>query len=417
MHWLTATFLCFLAASTFCRWWLNRRQVAAIIAHRSRVPAAFEQHIELTAHHKAADYTMAHARVSRWELLLDAMVLLGLTLGGGIEALDRWVQYAALPAPWHGTAVVLATLLVTSLLSTPFSIWRTFGIEQRFGFNRMTAALYLTDLAKSLLLTLIIGAPLLAAVLFLMQRAGTAWWLYAWLLLTAFSAAASWAYPVLIAPLFNKFTPLENPDLKQRIEALLARCNFASNGVFVVDNSRRSAHGNAYFTGLGNNKRIVFFDTLLEQLQPVEIEAVLAHELGHFRLKHIRKRFMVSLVTTLTGFALLGLLYKWPTFYTALGVTQPSEHAALLLFLFVLPSFTFFLTPLEAWWSRLHEFQADEFAAKFADPRELALALVKQYRDNATTLTPDPLHSAFYDSHPPATIRIARLHELAAVPR
>lgn len=416
MHWFAGLFVLLLAASTLTRSWLNQRQVAAVQRHRDEVPEAFRAQIDLAAHQKAADYTVASAQVGRWDTLLDAALALLLTLGGGLSAIDRAWQAAHLPAVWHGTAVVLSTFLLVSLIGLPLSIWRTFGVEARFGFNRTTVALFIGDLFKGLLLGLVLGGPLVFVVLFLMQRAGTLWWLYAWLVWVAFIVLITWAYPTLIAPLFNKFTPLNDDALKQRTEALLQRCGFSSRGVFVMDGSRRSVHGNAYFTGVGRSKRIVFFDTLLERLQIAEVEAVLAHELGHFRLHHVRWRLVLSLGLGLVGLAVLGFLTQWPDFYRAFGIATPSSHTALLLFVFVLPVFTYFTTPIGAWWSRKHEFEADEFAAKFADARQLAEALVKLYRDNATTLTPDHLHSAFYDSHPPALVRISRLQQLAARP-
>jgi STE24 endopeptidase len=414
MHWFTGLFVLLLLASTAVRSWLNRRQVVAVLRHRAQVPEAFAQQIDLAAHQKAADYTVAGAALNRWDVLLDAVIALVLTLGGGIDAIDRAWQPAGLAPAWHGTAVVLSTFLIVGAVGLPLSLWRTFGIEARFGFNRTTPALYAADLLKSLLLGLLLGGPLIFVILYLMQRAGELWWLYAWFVWVAFSVFITWAWPTVFAPMFNKFSPLTDAALKQRTEALLQRCGFASKGVFVMDGSRRSVHGNAYFTGVGRNKRIVFFDTLLERLQVAEVEAVLAHELGHFRLHHVRSRLILSLIMSLLGLALLGALARWPQFYTSLGVSTPSAHAALLLFMFVLPTFTYFLTPLAAWWSRKHEFEADEFAAQHADARQLADALVKLYRDNATTLTPDPLHSAFYDSHPPALVRIARLQSLAS---
>ena len=416
MHWFAGLFVLLLAASTLTRSWLNQRQVAAVLRHRDEVPGAFRAQIDLASHQKAADYTVASARVSRWDTLLDAAVALLLTLGGGLSAIDRAWQAAHLPAVWHGTAVVLSTFLLVSLIGLPLSIWRTFGVEARFGFNRTTVALFVADLFKGLLLGLALGGPLLFVILFLMQRSGALWWLYAWFVWVGFTVLITWAYPSFIAPLFNKFTPLNDAALKERTEALLQRCGFSSRGVFVMDGSRRSVHGNAYFTGVGRNKRIVFFDTLLERLQIAEVEAVLAHELGHFSLHHVRWRLVLSLGLGLVGLAVLGFLAQWSDFYAAFGVTTPSSHTALLLFVFVLPVFTYFTTPISAWWSRKHEFEADEFAAKFADARQLAEALVKLYRDNATTLTPDSLHSAFYDSHPPALVRITRLQQLAARP-
>lgn len=416
MHWFAGLFVLLLVASTVTRSWLNQRQVAAVQRHRDEVPAAFRAQIDLASHQKAADYTVASARIGRWDTLLDAAVALLLTLGGGLSAVDRAWQAAHLPAVWHGTAVVLSTFLLVSLIGLPLSIWRTFGVEARFGFNRTTVALFIADLFKGLLLGLVLGGPLVFVILFLMQRAGTLWWLYAWFVWVGFTVLITWAYPTLIAPLFNKFTPLNDAALKERTEALLQRCGFSSRGVFVMDGSRRSVHGNAYFTGVGRSKRIVFFDTLLERLQIAEVEAVLAHELGHFRLHHVRWRLVLSLGLGLLGLAVLGFLTQWPDFYRAFSIATPSSHTALLLFVFVLPVFTYFTTPISAWWSRKHEFEADEFAAKFADARQLAAALVKLYRDNATTLTPDHLHSTFYDSHPPALVRISRLQQLAARP-
>lgn len=413
MHWFTTLFVIALLSAAAVRVWLNLRQSAAVRAHRNRVPDAFEGQIDLSAHQKAADYTLAHAQLSRWDLLLDVIVALTFTLGGGIDAVDRLWRGLDLPSVAHGTAVVLTTLIAISAISLPLSLWRTFRIEARFGFNRMTLGLFVADLLKSLVVSLLLGAPLVFVILFLMERAGEWWWVFAWLVWVGFTILVTWAWPTFIAPLFNKFTPLEDAELKQRTEALLQRCGFSSKGVFVMDGSRRSVHGNAYFTGVGRNKRIVFFDTLIERLHVAEIEAVLAHELGHFKLHHVRSRLLLSLAMGLAGLALLGALARWPTFYSALGVSSPAPHTALLLFMFVLPAFTFFFTPLGAWWSRKHEFEADEFASQHADARQLADALVKLYRDNATTLTPDRLHSAFYDSHPPALVRIGRLQQLA----
>jgi STE24 endopeptidase len=414
MHWFTLLFVGFLVAGTLVRSWLNQRQITAVQRHRDAVPAAFASQIDLEAHQKAADYTAAGGALARWDNLLDAAVALLLTIGGGISLIDAGWRTLTLPMLWHGTAVVLSTVLLMSAISLPLSLYRTFGIEARFGFNRMTIGLFITDLLKGLLVSLLLGGPLVFVILYLMDRAGSLWWVYAWIVWVAFTVFVTWAWPTFIAPLFNKFKPLTDEALKTRTEALLSRCGFSSKGVFVMDGSRRSVHGNAYFTGVGRNKRIVFFDTLIERLQAQEIEAVLAHELGHFRLHHVRSRLILSLAMGLGGLALLGALAAWPQFYAALGVAEPSAHAALLLFMIVLPAFTYFLTPLGAWWSRRHEFEADEFAAKFANARELADALVKLYRDNATTLTPDALHSAFYDSHPPALVRIARLQTLAS---
>jgi STE24 endopeptidase len=414
MHWFAALFSLFLLASVAVRSWLNQRQIAAVRRHRNSPPAAFAEQVDLAAHRKAADYTVAHANVNRWDILLDAAIALALTIGGGVAAIDRWWSFAELPSVWRGGLVVLSTMLMVAAAGLPLSTWRTFGVEARFGFNRTTPALYVSDLLKSLVLSVAIGGPLILTVLYLMERAGAWWWLYAWLVWAAFSVLMTWAWPTLIAPLFNKFTPLSDEALKQRAEALLERCGFASKGVYVMDGSRRSVHGNAYFTGVGRSKRIVFFDTLLERLQVSEVEAVLAHELGHFKLHHVRWRVALSLLAGLAGLAVLGALAQWRPFYHAFGVAEPSPHTALLLFMFVLPAFTYFLTPLAAWWSRKHEFEADEFAARHADAGQLADALFKLYRDNASTLTPDRLHSTFYDSHPPALVRIARLQQLAS---
>jgi STE24 endopeptidase len=420
MHWFTQLFMLLVLLSTAIRSWLNQRQLRAVCHHRDHVPEAFTARIDLASHRKAADYTIARTRLARWDMLLDSAVLLLLTLGGGIDAIDRgWAALGWSPL-WQGTAVILSILLLTSLISLPLSAYSTFGIEARFGFNNTTPRLFIIDLLKGLLVSLALGVPLLLLLLLLMERAGAAWWFFAWLATSLFSIFLAWLWPVAFAPIFNKFTPLEDESLKQRIEALLDRCGFASKGVFVVDGSRRSSHSNAYFTGFGRNKRIVFFDTLIkpfkdtEPLQPAELEAVLAHELGHFKLHHIRTGLIISLLTSLVGFALLGQLAAWPQFYPALGVSQPSNHAALLLFMLVMPVFTFFATPLGAWRSRRHEFQADEFAARMADATQLAAALVKLNRDNGSTLTPDRWYSAFYYSHPPTPVRIARLQQLAA---
>jgi STE24 endopeptidase len=412
MHALTAAFLTALVCGTGLRLWLASRQVTAVRSHREQVPAPFSSEIALAAHTKAADYTIARTRLAAWELIVDAVVVLALTLGGGIAAIDAVWRRTNWHEPWLGTLVVLTVLAVSALIGLPFAIWRTFRIEARFGFNRMTPALFCIDRLKGLAVALTLGIPLLAGALLLMTRAGRWWWLYAWAAWLAVSVLLTWAWPAFIAPLFNRFAPLSDAALRARIEALLARCGFASKGVFVIDSSRRTAHGNAYFTGIGRNKRIVFFDTLLERLGAPEIEAVLAHELGHFRLRHVRQRLVLSAAGSLAGLAVLGTLYRQPWFYADLGVPVASAHCALILFLLVAPVFLFFVTPLGAAWSRRHEFAADRFAAANADAQDLAHALVKLYRDNATTLTPDRITSAFYDSHPPALLRIERLRAL-----
>jgi STE24 endopeptidase len=406
---LTAVLLLLLMLAVACRLWLLARQRAQVRAARDSVPAAFAGAIPLEAHQKAGDYTIAHARLSTAEALLDALVFALITWGGLLAALDRWWREGPLQGVWLGIVVILSLYLVVALIGWPLSLYRVFGIEARFGFNRMTWKLYAADLVKGLLLGLVLGVPLLGAILWLMIAGGPRWWLYAWLVWAAFSLLLAWAYPVLIAPLFNRFRPVGDAELAQRLESLLNRCGFRSRGVFIMDGSRRSAHGNAYFTGLGAQKRIVLFDTLLERLTGAEVEAVLAHELGHFRLQHVRKRLLLNLGAGLAGLFALGWLEQWAPFYTALGVPSPSPHAALVLFALTLPLVTFWLAPFAASWSRRHEYEADEFARRHSDAHELASALVKLYRENATTLTPDALYSAFFDSHPPATLRIARL--------
>ena len=405
-----------LILGTALRMWLSGRQLAAVRAHRDHVPAPFADRVSLADHQKAADYTIASIRFGRRSVIVDALVTLALTVGGVIGVIDRMWRHSMGTATSLGTAglltgalVILSVVILTGVIDLPFSLWRTFRIEARFGFNRMTPALFAADLAKSCLLGLLIGGPVVLASMALMDRAGPYWWLYAWVGWMALMLLMTWAWPAFIAPWFNKFTPLGDAELKQRIEALLQRCGFQSEGVFVVDGSRRSAHGNAYFTGMGRHKRIVFFDTLLSRLNHSEVEAVLAHELGHFKLKHVRKRLLVTMAGSLGALALLGWLTAQVQFYSAFGVQIPSSHAALLLFMFVMPAFGFFATPLGSLWSRRQEFEADAFAARHSSAGDLAIALVKLYRDNATTLTPDPLYCAFYYSHPPATERIEHL--------
>jgi STE24 endopeptidase len=411
---LTPLFLLAVLAGAAIEWWLSVRQAGAVARHRGTVPAPFAASISAEEHAKAADYTVAKIRLARINLLVDTALTLGLTIGGGLALIDSVWRRTPLAEPWLGLAVIGTAAFAIRLVSLPLSVWRTFRLEARFGFNRTTVPLYLADLAKGLALTLALGGPLLAVTLLLMERAGRWWWLWAWALWLAVMLLMAWAYPVLIAPLFNRFSPLADQALKARIESLLERCGFTSKGVFVVDSSRRSSHGNAYFTGIGRHKRIVFFDTLLGTLGGPEVEAVLAHELGHFRLRHVRKRLLVSVTAAFLGLALLGWLARQPGFYHALGVPTPSMHAALLLFVLVVPAFTFFLTPLSSAWSRLHEFQADAFASQHASAAELASALVKLHRDNASTLTPDPVYAAFYYSHPPPLVRITRLRGLPA---
>lgn len=413
MQSFSLVFLAFIVLATATEAWLAGRQARHVRTHRGAVPARFADRVSLAAHQKAADYTLAKLAVGRWAGLWSVAVLLAWTLGGGLDGLDRAAQAFGLTGTSGGVAVMLAFFVIGHVLDIPFDLWRTFGVEARFGFNKMTPGLYLSDQLKQLVLMLVIGTPLAWVILWLMARMGPMWWLYAWGVWTAFSLFMIWAYPTLIAPLFNKFTPLEEGEFKARIEALLARCGFASKGLFVMDGSKRSAHGNAYFTGLGNAKRIVFFDTLIHTLSVDEAEAVLAHELGHFRHGHVKKRLVVMVLMSLAGFAALGWLARQGWFYAGLGVSVPSAHAALLLFMLAMPVFLFWLGPISNWVSRRHEFEADDYAADHASAEHLTTALVGMYEDNAATLTPDPLYSAWHDSHPPAPVRIAHLEGAA----
>ncbi len=392
--------------------WLDRRHANHIKAHRDQVPEAFQHAIPLAAHQKAADYTLAKLGFGFYEALISTALLLIWTLGGGLDLLDTQLTSLALPTLVTGVAFMLTVFLLMSILSIPTSLYQTFVIEERFGFNRTTKKTFFTDLAKQGLLLLVIGAPLSALVLWLMSNAGELWWFYVWATWMGFSLLMMWAYPSVIAPLFNKFRPLEQDELRQRIESLLSRNGFSSQGIFVMDGSQRSSHGNAYFTGFGANKRIVFFDTLLDDLEDEEIEAVLAHELGHFKCKHVIKNIVVMAILSLLGLAVLGWLIQHDWFYHGLGISQPSVHTAMLLFLLVSPLFTVFIHPVMSWMSRKYEFEADSFAAKQANPATLIQALVKLYKENANTLTPDPLYSAFHDSHPPAPVRVAHLESL-----
>lgn len=413
MHPFTIVFLSFLAASVLVRLWLAQRQNSHIRAHVDAVPGAFADKISLDDHQRAAEYSCAKLGYGRVNLGWETLWLLLWTLGGGLNLIDQWWTLLDWSPLLTGIAVIFSLTLVSSILNLPFSLYHTFVLEQRFGFNQTSFATWLGDLVKSALLVAILGVPLVAAILWLMNRAGSHWWVYAWLVWMSFSLTMIWAYPAFIAPLFNKFSPLDDAGLRARIEALLQRCGFHSQGVYVVDGSRRSSHGNAYFTGFGKNKRIVFYDTLLESLNEDEVEAVLAHELGHFKRNHIKKSLLLSSAISLGGFALLAWLMASPWFYHSLGVDTASTHAALLLFMLVMPVFTYFISPLFSALSRKHEFEADEFAHSNSDYRALISALVSLYRENASTLTPDPIHSMFYDSHPPASIRIDHLESIA----
>ncbi len=414
MNTLSFLFLGFLCAALAVRWWLVHRQLDHVQRHSSRVPEAFESRVSLEEHRKAAAYTVAKTRFGRWELVAEAALLFLWTIGGGLDLLDRLWRGLSLPELVTGVGVLLSLGLISALLDLPFAAYRTFVIEQKFGFNRSTSRVFAVDHLKQLMLLVLLGAPLAGAVLWILMHAGSLWWFYAWLVWLGFSLFMVWAYPVVIAPLFNRFTPLGDEAVKQRIETLLERNDLTSGGIFVMDGSRRTGHGNAYFTGLGDHKRIVFFDTLLDQLAADEIEAVLAHEIGHLKRRHIRKRMVVMAGLSLGSLALLGWLIEQQWFYAGLGVTQPSGHAALALFMLALPVFTFFMQPVMAALSRKHEFEADDFAVRQSNADALIRALVKLYRENASTLTPDPVYSAFYDSHPPAPVRVAHLSSQAA---
>ena len=405
-------FVAALALSLVLRYWLASRQVRHVMRHRSAVPEAFAHRVPLSAHQRAADYTVARVRLGLFEAAFGSAVLIGFTLLGGLQWLqDAWLGLLPDAPLLRQVLLVASVVLIGGVLDLPMGWYRQFRLEQRFGFNRMSLRLWAADLLRGAVLAAALGLPLAAAALWLMRTAGQAWWLWVWVLWIAFSLLLMWLYPTLIAPLFNRFEPLPPGPVRTRVEALLARCGFASRGLYVMDGSRRSAHGNAYFTGFGRGRRIVFFDTLLSRLDEGEIEAVLAHELGHFRLRHIRKRVLLGMATSLAGLWLLGLLARQPWFYQGLGVGAPVdfEALALLLFFLVLPVFTFPLQPLFSLLSRRHEYEADAFAARNARADALASALVKLYEDNAATLTPDPVHSAFHDSHPPAAQRIGRL--------
>ncbi len=415
MQTFTAVFITALLLTTFTQLWLAMRHIRHIRAYRNQVPQDFASQIDLAAHQKAADYTCARTRLDYPSTLIHVLLLLMLTLGGGLNTLASfWANWFIDPIP-HGMALIISTVLLLSVIEIPFSYYRTFVIEQQYGFNKMTPTMFFSDLIKQYTLGFLLSAPLLFGILWLMEKMGDSWWLYAWLAWVAFNLFLLAIYPTWIAPLFNKFSPLEDTSLRARIEQLLHKCGFESSGLFVMDGSRRSSHGNAYFTGFGRTKRIVFFDTLLSRLEASEIEAILAHELGHFKRHHVIKRIVWSFIVSLAFLWLLGYLMQQNWFYQELGVAVPSVPStamALLLFFLVMPVFTFLLHPLSSLYSRKHEFEADEYAAQNASAADLIRALVKLYQDNAATLTPDPLHSAFYDSHPPAAIRVAHLKKL-----
>lgn len=418
MGW-TEVFLLAIVISVSLKGWLASRQIRHVATNRASVPAEFENQISLAAHQKAADYTIEKVRLGLINTVWQAGIVIGFTLLGGLDALQGVItSYAT--GIWAGLLLIAAVALIGSLLDLPLGYYKQFVTEAKFGFNRMSKGLFFTDQARGLLIGALLGGPLILAVLALTREAGELWWIWAWALWFGFSLALMWLFPTFIAPLFNKFTPLEDSPTRARIIDLLQRCGFDSDGLFVMDGSKRSSHGNAYFSGMGKAKRIVFFDTLLERLNADQIEAVLAHELGHFKKKHIRKHLIASGASSLAMFALLGFLMNTSWFYTGLGVTPDVNNGpqavALILFMLALPYFSFPARPIMSWLSRKHEFEADAYAAQQSNADHLISALVKLYEDNASTLTPDRLHSAFYDSHPPAAIRIAHLRQLEAKP-
>ncbi|MEK6595542.1 MAG: M48 family metallopeptidase [Pseudomonadota bacterium] len=412
MQTFTLVFLAALLLTALIQVWLAARHIRHIRAHQNKVPDDFARQIDLADHRKAADYTCAKTRAGYPGILLHTVLLLIFTLGGGLSALSNfWAGWLSDPLA-QGMALIISTFFIMGIAEIPLSYYRTFVIEAQYGFNKMTRGMFFTDLIKQSVLGLLLGAPLLFCFLWLMEKMGENWWLYAWFAWITFNLFVLAIYPTWIAPLFNKFTPLEDAALKTRIEQLMNKCGFKASGLFVMDGSRRSNHGNAYFTGFGKTKRIVFFDTLLSRLNPGEIEAVLAHELGHFKHRHVIKRIATSFAMSLAFLWILGYLMGQSWFYEGLGVsvsTVPSTAMALLLFFLVMPVFTFLFHPISSIYSRKHEFEADAYAAQNSSADDLIHALVKLYQDNAATLTPDPLHSAFYDSHPPAAIRVAHL--------
>jgi len=413
MNTFTFVFLIALFISSSIQFWLAKRQADYVAAHRSAVPDAFKSKVPLEAHQKAADYTLAKIKLGNIDGALGIIVLLLLTLGGGINtAFEYWSTIVSSPLI-AGVAATATIFLIMTLVEIPTSVYQTFVIEEKFGFNKSSVNQFIKDQLLHLALGAAIGLPLLALILWVMDNVGPQWWLWAWGIIMGFSLLMSWLYPTVIAPLFNKFTPMEEGSLKDRIQGLLARCGFNSQGIFIMDGSKRSGHGNAYFTGLGNNKRIVFFDNLVNSLEEEELEAVLAHELGHFKCKHVIKMLIATSIMSLISLAILGWLINEPWFYNGLGVEQPSNAAALLLFILVSSTFTFFMQPISAYFQRKFEFEADDFAASNAKASKMISGLVKLYEENANTLTPDPLYSAFHYSHPPAAIRIAHLESKA----
>lgn len=406
-------FVSFLLLTLIIQFWLGSRHIRHILRNRAAVPAQFAEKIGLASHQKAADYTIAKTKLGMVMLLLNAAVLMGFTLFGGLQWLSVHLVKLTGPGMWYQISLLVAFTIISGVIEFPFSYYSQFVLEEKFGFNKMTLGLFFTDMIKNTLIGAVLGLPLIWVILTLMEKAGSLWWLYAWAFFIGFQMLIMLIFPVVIAPLFNKFWPLDNEEVRERIENLSKRVSFALKGIFVMDGSKRSGHGNAYFSGFGGAKRIVFYDTLLERLAPNEIEAVLAHELGHFKLKHIIKRMAVMFALSLVFMAMLGFFKEQIWFYTGLGVDPmllaQNDAMAIILFMLVLPVFTFLFSPLSAITSRKHEFEADAFAAKHTNANDLVTALVKMYDDNSSTLTPDPLHSAFYDSHPSASVRINHL--------
>jgi len=405
---LRNTFIAVLTLSTGIHLWLARRHINFVSQHKNKVPDAFKKNITLKDHQKAANYAIAKSELGLKDTIVQAFVLLALTLGGLISMISHLFDPITSPL-LKDVGIILSVMFLSSLIDLPFNYYKTFNIDEAFGFNRMTKKLFFSDLYKQMLLGLCLGLPILFVALWMLQNAGAYWWIYLWAVWSVFNLLILAIYPTWIAPFFNKFLPLKDKTLKSKIIALLKKCGFKSQGLFVMDGSARSNHGNAYFTGFGKNKRIVFFDTLLERLNHNEIEAVLAHELGHFHHNHVKKRIVMMFVVSFIGLGILGYLKDQLWFYQGLGITEPSNGNALLLFMLVGPTFIFFIRPIMAFYSRQNEFEADRYAKMHSSAKHLKESLVKLYRDNASTLTPDPLYSAFYDSHPPALQRIARL--------
>lgn len=406
MAFMTKFFIAFICLKGLIESYLDNRNKLHILRNRNEVPAKFAGQISLEDHQKAADYSVAKINTSQFFNIIAYIILLVWTLGGGLDILNTQVKTLGLSEIWTGVVFFFAFSFVNSLISLPETLYKTFVIEEKFGFNKTTAKLFIVDMIKGFVLAAIIGTPILAGILWIMNALGEYWWAYAWAFLSVIQLLLMWIYPTFIAPLFNKFSTLEEGEVKDKILELLKRTGFESKGLFVMDASKRSGHGNAYFTGFGKNKRIVFFDTLINTLNPSEVEAVLAHELGHFKRKHVLKLMVKAFVFSFIGLFILGQLMKAQWFFEGHGVSSQETYMALVLFTMVSGIYTFFVTPISAWTSRKYEFEADEFAATHSDAQDLINALVKMYKDNASTLTPDPAYSAFYHSHPPALIRV-----------